>query len=165
MTEPEQLTKLVELLASDDATVRMGAREKLVEDGGHQVVRALVSELLDHRDHVRWEAAKALHAIADPAAASALLNAIDDNNEDVRWVASEGVIALKRIGMLAVLHGLIRRSDSPEFCKSAHHILRELQSENPEVVATVLAALSGPEPPVSTPIAALKALQQVSTHT
>jgi magnesium transporter len=44
--------------------------------GGHDVTRALVRELVDRRQQVRWEAAKALTAIADPLTAPGLMHAL-----------------------------------------------------------------------------------------
>ena len=152
------LSKLVQQLADDDAAIREKSRKDLVQLGDASVTRALVVALLDPRTHFRWEAAKALQEIADPVAAPALLNAMDDEDEDVRWVASEGLAALGKVGLLTVLSGLIQRAGSIAFCKSAHHVLHELKLYA-GTVAPVLTALEQSEPAVSAPPAAYEALQ------
>ncbi len=123
-----QVRQLVDQLADEDAVVREKSREQLIQLGGHDVTRAVVMALIDPRTHVRWEAAKVLQAIADPVAAPALMHALDDEDGDVRWVAAEGLIALDKVGLLAVLSGLIKRADSTRIRKSAHHVLHEMKN-------------------------------------
>ena len=79
-----QLSRLTGQLADQDAVVREQPREELIQIGGHDVTRALVTALIDPRTHVRWEAAKSLQAIADPVAAAALMHVLDDDDADVR---------------------------------------------------------------------------------
>lgn len=156
------INSLVTQLSSPDKESRVAARESLVEIGGQVVTRALVVELLDPRQEVRWEAAKALASIGDPIAALPLLHAMDDEDHDVRWLATEGLIALGKTGLLSVLSGLTRQSRSQQFCAAAHHVLRELKKKfDSKLIASVLAALDGPEPAVSAPVSAFKALQQL----
>jgi len=147
---------LVAQLADDDAGVREKSRERLIHLGGHEVIRSLVSALIDPRTHVRWEAAKALQAIADPVSAPALVHALDDEDEDVRWVAAEGLIALDKIGLLTVLSGLIKRAGSIPFCKSAHHVLREVNAYA-RVLEPVREALEQSNCAVTVPRAAFQA--------
>ena len=153
---------LVTQLADDDAVVREKSRERLIHLGGHEVTRALVVALIDPRTHVRWEAAKALQAIADPVSAPALTLALEDENEDVRWVAAEGLIALNKVGLLSVFDGLIKRAGSIPFCKSAHHVLREIQGYE-RVVATVREALEQSDCAGAVPRAAYQALVALRT--
>jgi HEAT repeat protein len=152
--------RLIEELESTDPVQREAARHSLVRSATPEVTVALVSELLDPRQHVRWEAAKALAGLRDPVSAPALLEALDDNDEDVRWVAAEGLIALGRTGLLAVLHGLTKHARSMGFRKSAHHVLHELQKqgESPGVIAPVLAEVEQPQSAVAAPPAAFHAL-------
>ena len=79
-----RLQELVAALASDDPVLRERSREALVAAATCDVTRELVGELTDPRQHVRWEAAKALSAIADPISAPALVDALDDDDDDVR---------------------------------------------------------------------------------
>lgn len=152
--------RLVAELECNDPVQREVARLALVRIGTFEVTAALVAELLDPRQHVRWEAAKALGALRDPVSAPALLEALDDNDEDVRWVAAEGLIALGLQGLLAALHGLTKHAHSTAFRKSAHHVLRELRQreEFPALIAPVLAALEESAPSLSAPPAAYHAL-------
>ncbi len=158
-SEAEALGILIESLASDDAVVRQQARDQLVASGGQQVTRALVGELVHPLRQVRWEAAKALTAIADPVAAPGLMNALEDEDEDVRWVAGEGLIALGGVGLQTVLNGLTKRAMSVDFCRGAHHVLHDLRERGyAETVAPVVKALDSSEPQVTAPPAALSAL-------
>jgi len=160
----EKTEILIGNLGSGDAMVRKRTREQLVERGGLEVTRALVGELVDPRQHVRWEAAKALAAIADPVAAPALMDALEDRDEDVRWVAGEGLIALGTVGLTTVLSGLTKRAESLNYCQAAHHVLHDLKSHvHTEVIIPVLQSLETPEPAVTAPAAALSALMALKT--
>ena len=65
---PAGIPELIAALASSSPVARKKAREGLVALG-RPAVPALI-QLLSHRQpHVRWEAAKALGAVADPIAA------------------------------------------------------------------------------------------------
>ncbi|MCA9223450.1 MAG: HEAT repeat domain-containing protein [Planctomycetales bacterium] len=152
-----ETSQLVRQLADADAVVREKARNQLIQLGTSDVTRALLQAVIDPRPHVRWEAAKALQAVADPVAASALMHALEDEVADVRWVAGEGLIALNKVGLRMVLSGLIARAGSVEFRKSAHHVLHE-SKDLAGVVAPVLQALGQSEPAVAAPLAAYHAL-------
>lgn len=93
ISQDKQIASLIEGLASKRPAVREKSRKQLVEIG-HAAVIPLVHKLKDSTEHVRWEAAKALDAIGDPAAADALVEALNDASDDVRWVAGEALIAL-----------------------------------------------------------------------
>jgi HEAT repeat protein len=154
------IRSLLAELESADPVQREVARFSLINIGTTEVTAALVAELLDPRQHVRWEAAKALCAVRDPISAPALLEALDDNDPDVRWVAGEGLIALGRTGLLAALHGLTKHARSPAFRKGAHHVLRDLyhQGESSAILAPVIAALEQGDPSITTPPTAYHAL-------
>lgn len=125
------------------------------------MTRELVGALLDPRTHVRWEAAKALSAIADPVSAPALMHALEDESEDVRWVASEGLIALGQTGVRTVLSGLIKRAGSVPYCKSARHVLSESQDCSREL-APVIESLKKADHAIAAPVAAYEALAVLS---
>jgi hypothetical protein len=159
-TDQASIDVLIEHLADSDSTRRQEAREKLAVMGS-AAVPALVESLYDPREHVRWEAAKTLEAIRDPLTAAALVTALEDENEDVRWVAGEALVALKDAALAPLLHALIKRSSSFWLCKGAHHVLHEL-AKHPRrrpLLAPVLEALTSTEPGISTPPAALTALE------
>lgn len=146
-------------LANRDPAARKRARERLVAIGCPSVP-ALVPLLSYRKPHVRWEAAKALRDIADPITATALVNSMDDSDADVRWLAAEGVTALGREGLHALLVALIERAQSPALRDGAHHVLHVLVKRKGlgPILRPVLAVLEESEPTLGTPTAAYKAL-------
>lgn len=157
--EREKIRWLIEDLAKDDAGVRMTARAALV-DLGHPSIAALVTSLLDPRQHVRWEAVKSLESIADASTAPALVSALHDEDSDVRWVAGAALVAIGGAALPSLLGGLIRHSRSVNFCRGAHHALHALaDAGHKELLTPVIRALDGPEPGLAAPPMALKALR------
>jgi hypothetical protein len=159
-TDQASIDVLVAHLADEDSTRRQEAREKLAAMGS-PAVPPLVECLYDPREHVRWEAAKALEAIRDPLTAPALVTVLEDDSEDVRWVAGEALVALGDAALAPVLHALIKRSSSFWLCKGAHHVLHELakKKRHHDLLMPVLHALTETEPGISAPPAALTALE------
>jgi HEAT repeat protein len=94
---PETIDLLVVELGNKDGFVREQARLLLVYIGEPAVV-PLIEALSDRRKQVRWEAAKALSDIADPASAPALVEVLKDRVFDIRWLAAVGLIAIGRAG-------------------------------------------------------------------
>lgn len=159
--EKSEVEALVAQLASKDAVQRMSARKSLVALRSSDVCVALVAALNDPREHVRWEAAQALVALADPASAPALVLALED--ESVRWLAAEGLIALGDQGVMVVLSALIQGAPSNLLCEGAHHVLRACRDKRMvDILAPVLFALSRSEPGISAPNAAYKALSEIT---
>ena len=157
--EKFSIGRMVADLASENPVVRLTARESLIDLRLSRVTTALVGELVDPREHVRWEAAKALSVLADPVSAPALVQALEDDSEGVRWLAAEGLIALGKRGLMAVLSALTKRASSTTFCRSAHHVLREFdRGHTAGIIAPVLVALVESQPGVSAPVAAYSAL-------
>ena len=75
---------------------------------------------------MRWEAAKSLSDIADPAAAPALVQALEDPETGVRWLAAEGLIRMRSACLQPLLHALTERADSVWLRDGAHHVLHDL---------------------------------------
>ena len=146
-----------------DGVVRTKAREELVAIGGHDVTRALVVALDDHRREIRWEAAKALVGIGDSIAAPALTHHLHDEDEDVRWLAAEGVAELGEAGLLSTLNAAIRHARDHDFCKAAHHAFKEFKRHgtHADKLDEVMKACEKGEPGVHVPVAAYKVLQQI----
>jgi HEAT repeat protein len=156
----EQISEeLVATLASKDGAKRIKTREALIQLGASAVVE-LLKALDDPQQHVRWEAAKILTAIADPSAAEKLLETLGDEDSDVRWVAGEALIALRHAGLRPLLAGLTKSQDSECLYKAAHHVLHVLanNAELAPIVKPVLDALDQSEPELAVPIAAERAL-------
>jgi len=156
---------LIAALANDDPVERHHARETLVAIG-RPAVKPLVKLLSDHRSHVRWEAAKALGSIGDPAAAPALVNALDDKDCDVRWLAAAGLIKLGCSGLDPLLTALLERPDSNWLREGAHHVFHDLVGRVPFGLArSMLAALDQGEPATAVPQAAYEALNALRSVT
>src|ERR1700722_5300946 len=119
-TEPSKIAPLMAALRSKNAADRERARGQLIVLG-HAAVIPLLHSLSDDDEHVRWEAAKALEGIADPAAADALAESLNDESAGVRWIAGEALITIGWEGVRQVLLNLLRKSDSTALCTSAHH--------------------------------------------
>ena len=128
----EKICLLIETLYSPDATKRQSTRKALVVLD-KAAVKPLIVLLSDVRPHVRWEAAKALSKIGDPASAHALVEALEDEESNVRWLAAVGSIWLR---------------------EAAHHICRELMREGSfRELVPLLKTLEHPDPEVSVPLA------------
>lgn len=162
------LERLVAVLGSYDGLARQRARHRL-EEMGRPAVPALLRALAARSEVARWEAARALREIRDPAAAEALVRAMEDERFEVRWAAAEAVMCLGRTGLRALLEGLVHRSGSVLLRDSAYHALHGLRdAELRPLLAPVLAALKDVEPSVEVPgpaLAAVDALgRQVSSR-
>lgn len=155
---PRSIQTLVAELGSSDRTTRESARLALASIGA-PAVDALAAALASRATQVRWEAAKTLQQINDPAAAPALVATLEDPDFGVRWIAAEGLSALGRPGIVALLTALATKPVSPWLRNGAHHILRSLGDPIlQEKVAAVLAATEDVEPSLEVPGAAHEAL-------
>ena len=154
LVTPETINSLVAELGDGDGLVRERARLTLVYIG-EPAVASLIEALTDSRQSVRWEAAKALSDIADPAAAPALVVALEDRVFDIRWLAAKGLIAIGYKSIVPLLKALIGRPDSVWLRQGAHHVLKELVAgELEHVLNPVITALEGPESAVEVPVIA-----------
>ncbi len=155
----DDIAALVKEFASPDAIEREVARKSLAAIG-KPAVHALVEALSNPNDQVRWEAAKALTCIADPAAVPALVAALGDERTGVRWLAAEALAAQGRASLDAVLKALTDPARVSWLREGAHHVLHELtRRESTEWLKPVLKALEDFEPGLTVPLAALGALR------
>jgi HEAT repeat protein len=162
-SDPDTINGLIATLGDRDGLARQRARHSLVA-AGHPAVPALVEALTDPNTHRRWEAAKALGAIRDPAAAPALVRAMEDEDFGVRWLAAEGVIGLQSAGLAPLLQALAEHPERVWIREGAHHVCRMMVDHDlHDLVAPVLAALDGVEPVLEAPRAAQAALEAL-TH-
>ncbi len=113
---------MVVQLGSRDGVTRERARRALVEMGPRPV-ELLLQALRHRKSRVRFEAVMCLRDIADRRATDGLVEALGDRVFEVRWVAAEGLIALGRPAVPAVLHALMEHSDSIWMCGGCHHVL------------------------------------------
>lgn len=153
---------LVEQLSSENGSVRAVARDAIIKIGPPMTPH-LIQLLSSPDEHLRWEAAKALAAIADPASAPALVGALEDRSFGVRWLASSGLIALGRDGLRPLLVALMQNSGTVLLRSAAHRIVFDLAGRDHLFVLLkpLVDALESTEPAVSVPVAAHAALQKL----
>lgn len=153
---------LIQQLASNDPDQRIKARERLAEIG-LSAVPGLLSALDDSLQHVRWEAAKTLEAIADPSSISKLVDTLGDDDLEVRWVAGEALVAIGGECVEAICDGLIRTRDSEDFYKAAHHVLHELakKPKRQALLSPLVEAFNTSEPQIAVPVAAEELLEEL----
>lgn len=160
MNSGDETEELIAKLRSKDGAERERARKKIVKIG-ESAIPSLITLLSDRKQHLRWEACKALGSIADPAAATALVNSLSDESVEVRWLAAEGLIALKAKALVPLFQCLETKFESPYVREGAHHILHALEvqkllTKNSKLVLDALRSL---EPKSSVAWAAHKALE------
>jgi HEAT repeat protein len=154
------IDELVAALADKDAVKRKQGREALAQLGS-SAVPCLLTALGDGQQHVRWEAAKTLTAIADPAAAERLVAALGDEDTDVRWVVGEALIALGPKAVKPLLRSLTKSKLPSGVYQGAQHVLHDLAKHGDlaSLLQPVLKAFDELEPEIAVPVAAEKALQ------
>ena len=161
MTDASQKTvdQLVADLGSQDAVARRDTRAELVGIGSG-AVPPLLDALDAPQQHMRWEAAKSLAEIAEPAAAQRLVAALGDQDTDVRWVVGEALIALGGEAVKPLLTTLTK-SDLADVYEGADHVLHNLAQHGDlaALLEPVLKALDQPEPEIAVPLAAAEALR------
>ncbi len=137
----ESIETLINNLGSADDDVRVNSRRSLVAMG-KTAVAPLAKGLENKKYLLRWEAAKALSEIGEPAAAPALVKALEDEEFDVRWIAAEGLVKMNIHGAIPLLQALKTRGDSTLLQEGAHHIFHDLSKGALKTsLAPVLAAL------------------------
>lgn len=165
ISEPQpdaaEIRSLVDGLHSGDSVIRRNGRQSLIKIG-RPAVPSLISALKDPNDNVRWEAAKALGEIRDPAAAEALVDALEDKSFGVRWLAGDALTALGRRSVVPLLQALVRRSNSVWLREGASRVLGGLRSEAMrQRLAPAAAALGGPAPAEELPLVAQEILNKI----
>ncbi len=159
--DEETINALVEELCSKDGFARVKARLALVIIGG-RTVQALSAALQSKNQTCRWEAAKALGQIGDPAAVKVLIKALEDEIFDVRWLAAEGIISIGLPALEPILQEISKRGDSLWLREGVHRILHGIFSEDiAAIVKPVLKALEETEAPLKVPFAAENALKHL----
>ena len=159
--EPSAIPNLIARLGSADPRARRRAGNGLIA-AGPLAVSALTEALEDRNPAVRSEAARALGRIRDAAVAAALVRRLEDESREVRWTAAEGLVALGKDGLIAVLRAMMQERESVRRREAAHHVLRDLaEGDLGDIVRPVLAAIEGIEPSLTVPLAAHAALHQL----
>ncbi len=148
-------------LADRDARRRHEARRELVSMGT-AALPVLAKKLSAHDWHVRWEVAKALGEIGDPASAGLLVELIQDDDIGVRWAAMGSLIQLGRGSLRPLLESLTRNFQSARLREGAHHVLHTLLSQGilTESEKEVFYALEGAAPGIQAAWAANRAFME-----
>ncbi|MDO8568888.1 MAG: HEAT repeat domain-containing protein [Dehalococcoidales bacterium] len=159
--DEETINALISDLHSKDGRVRVRARLALVAIGG-KAVEALEHALASKHAECRWEAAKALGRIGDPAATGVLVKSIEDDVFEIRWLATEGLIGIGYPALRPLLNELIRRPDSIWLREGAHRILHGIEKQDIlNIVHPVLKALEETDAHLKVPFAAQNALTKL----
>jgi HEAT repeat protein len=133
----------------------------LVTIGGKSVA-ALSDALEGKNEGQRWEAAKALGQIGDPAAVGVLVKTLEDKIFDLRWLAAEGLISIGRPSIVPLLHRLIEKTDSVWVREGAHHVFHDLHDPKSKIILRpVLDALEDSDTHIQIPFAAEAALKSL----
>jgi hypothetical protein len=150
---------LLDDLTCDDIIRCQKARRALVAIG-HAAVPSLVKGLGSKKAWVRWESAKALGQIGDPASIAALIRALQDDEFDVRWLAAEGLVAIGKKAVVPLLKVLIGKPDSIWLREGAHHVFHDMDRTGLDgILQPVMSALEDMEPSLQVPVAADNALK------
>jgi HEAT repeat protein len=166
MVDASKIDTLIKQLSDKDGQVREKARLTLV-DIGKEATLPLTALLTAKEQQTRWEAAKALGAIADPAAIPALINILEDDIFDVRWLASEALVAIGPDCIKPLLERLSAGSDKLFLREEARHVLKYVLRDNPKaneliaILKPVVDALNGSAASVEVPGVARTALEKL----
>jgi hypothetical protein len=161
----KEISALIAKLDDPSRPTRREARRRLFALG-QAAMPAIITTLFNGPENSRWQIAKALGHLHDPAIGPALVKALQDESFGVRWLAAEGLMDRGSDGLGPLLEGLIADSDSIWLREGARHVLHfmhesGLEREAYAAVEGVLAALEGGEPTVAVPAAAEIALKQI----
>ena len=164
--EETNVKALITQLGDDQGFVRENARLALI-DIGKDAVPLLIDALVSKREQLRWEAAKALVKIADPAAIPALVKALQDEVFDIRWLAAEALIAIGKESIEPLMQEVVDQGNKSFLQEGAHHIITYLlpplskSSDLVEILKPVKDALDSSAPRAAGPAAAQKALEKM----
>ncbi len=161
----DDIAKLIAGLACSSSQKRRLARQDIVAIGKPAIPS--LNGLLDKTSHrLRWEAAKALAQIQDPACAHGLLTAMEDERFEIRWIAAEGMAALGMPAVKLLLNILQKTPDSSLLRESAHHVIRAAIKDTRwhEMEAVLLELEKFGTAAASLPRAAKLALESLRTY-
>ncbi len=105
------ITELLNQLASEDASTRQAAAEKLGQAGNPHAIEPLEKSLKDPSPNVRYASASALGQLKCPQALPALLEALKESDETVRQAAAEALGILGDPKAVSPLQAAVKRDD------------------------------------------------------
>ena len=128
--------ELIAQLGAEDGLTRERARETLVAIG-EPALASLVELLGSSQARLRWEAAKALTEIPEPAAIPSLVTLLGDRQSEIGWLAAVALINLGSRSVPPLLQALTEQAESKSFRQASHHALHDL-SERGTVMRDIL---------------------------
>ncbi len=163
MKTNREIETLLVQLESKIGSERQQARRTLVRIG-KPAIPFLVDLLSSPKEHLRWEACKALGSIEDSSTVEPLVEALRDDSMEVRWLAAEGLIALGQDALTGLLRALEAHFNSVYLLEGTHHVLHALEKQNVlnRKTLAVLDSLRYLEPKISVGVAASQALESLT---
>jgi HEAT repeat protein len=167
MVNESGIDDLIKQLSDKNGQVREKARLTLV-DIGKEATLALTKLLTDKDKQTRWEATKALGAIADPVTIPVLIKALEDDIFDVRWLAGEALVAIGPDCIRPLFEALSTGAKNLFLREEARHVLKYILRDNPKanelivILKPVVDALNGSAASVEVPGVAQTALKKLS---
>jgi HEAT repeat protein len=161
--EQGRLGELAAQLGDQDGGRRQRARETLAAIG-EPAVPSLVELLGSPQDRVRWEAAKALTELPDPAAVPGLVSLLADPKSEIRWLAAIGLANMGSRSVPQVLQALTEGPGSKGLRDASHHVLADLSKRNGvlrDILTPLLAVLGDTDPAEVVASRAEAALQEL----
>jgi HEAT repeat protein len=146
--ESSRLKELIGQLGDSNGRTRQRARETLVAVG-EPALAPLVELLESPQARLRWQAAKALTEIPEPAAIPSLISLLADPESGIRWLAALALINMGNPSIPPVLQGLIEQAESKGFRDASHHVLHYLSERNTvlqDILDPVLTVLGDTDP-------------------
>ena len=159
--ESRPLEELIARLSTSNGRTRQRVRETLAAIG-EPAVPSLVALLGSPQVRLRWEAAKALTQIPDPAAIPDLVSLLGDPEAGIRWLAAIGLINIGSRSVPPVLQALTECAASKGFRDASHHVLHGVSRRNAvlrEILGPVLAVLGD-----TGPVGVISSRAEVALH-
>lgn len=155
---PDEIRRYVGRLGSEDVVERQQTRQSLAQIGAGAVPHVLpLLKSSDSRE--RWEAAKTLVPIRDPAAVEALIDTFESDDENLRWVAGQALIAIGQPAVDACLTSIINRISTGFMRQGMHHVMHEFAGKTwGQFLYPVWEALDSAAWSMAGPLAAERAL-------
>ncbi len=132
---------------------------------GHDAVPALIERSTSSSAWMRWNCLRALSEISDQRALPVLVQALLDTDHSVVWMAAKGLVRFRRVGLVPLLRLLMTNETHPWLVEAATYVMRELYLRDPKLksyLEPVIHTMHGPAVRAGTPLAAQKALAQLT---
>ena len=143
-----RIQELVTQLEDSDGVTRKRARETLTTIGDDAVPH-LVGLLASPEDRLRWEAAKALDKIPDPAAITGLVSLLADPASEIKVAGRDGAHTPGKSVRTTRVRALADHAEDKGLRAASHHVLHDLAERNGvlrKIVDPLLAVLGETDP-------------------